>query len=60
MEYVWYVSCIFLVTFSTSGDGLTGLRFDLPVAMDSLGRGTETPREAARGRERAKEREVPF
>ena len=37
-----------------------GTCFNLSVAMDSLGRETETPREAARGRERAKEREVPF
>ena len=35
---------------STSGDGLTRVCFDLPVAMDPLDRETETPREAARGR----------
>ena len=54
-----YVSYTFFETLSTSGDGLTRVCFNLPVAMDSLDRETETPREAASGREREREREVP-
>ena len=51
-----FVSYTFFETLSTSGDGLTRVCFNLPVAMDALDRETEIPRETARGKERERGR----